>query len=350
MPTVERLPAASLPDLPLRSRLYGSRSRVRRFRWELAAGGRPLVRWFPRSWFTDPLALVDICSPWEAAWCTRHLSEQFRGRGAVVELGPWLGSITAGIARGLRRRAAPYRTTIHTYDLFVFDDIEERIVDLPIAGMLHDGEDFLDLYLDRLGDLAATVEPHRGDVLDARWSSDAPIEFLFDDVAKTWEIWNHVVDTFHRRLLVGGTVVEQDWAHACTPWIHLWHHRWRDHLTPIGQVPNAGSVAFRLDRELPEDAFEPTSMHDYPDDEVEAAFDWAAALVDPERRPNVRAALVQLHTLHGDLDTASRICVRELAESRISSELVDVALPVLADRLAVEAGRPGQLGDPSAAL
>ncbi len=247
-----------------------------------------------------------------------------------------------------RQRAAPQRSNRRD------DDPRPRPVRLRrhrgTDRRSHDGEDFLDLYLDRLGDLAATVEPHPGDVLDARWSSDSPIEFLFDDVAKTWEIWNHVVDTFHRRLLVGGTVVEQDWAHACTPWIHLWHHRWRDHLTPIGQVPNAGSVAFRLDRELPEDAFEPTSMHDSPDDEVEAAFDWAAALVDPERRPNVRAALVQLHTLHGDLDTASRICVRELAESRISSELVDVALPVLADRLAVEAGRPGQLGDPSAAL
>lgn len=327
-------PQATFPVVGLRGRLYGIRSRARRFRWELADGGRPLLRWFPRSWFTDPLALLDICSPWEAAWVERHCARSLLGTGAVVELGPWIGSITGGVLRGVRRNSRAAGVTVDTYDLFVFEDVEERTVGLPIDGQLHDGDGFLDLYLQRLGPDRRRVRAHAGDVTDSTWDPDRPIEFLFDDVAKTWEIWNHVVSTFHRALTPGAVVVEQDWAHACTPWIHLWHHRWRSHFAELEQVPNAGSFAFELTRPLPEAAFEPTSMDDYPDDEIDAAFDWAAALVDPERRPNVRAALVQLHTLHGDLDTASRTCVRELAASRIDSELVDVALPELAARLA----------------
>jgi hypothetical protein len=324
----------AVPGLSARQRLYGIRSRVRRFRWELATGGRPLTRWFPRTWFTDPLALVDICSPWEVAWVTRHAATRLHGTGAVVELGPWLGDITAGILNGTSRNPDAADVVVDSYDLFVFDDIEERTAGLPLEGRFHDGDDFLDLYRTRLGALSARVRPHQGDVLNATWDRDVPIEFLFVDVAKTWEIWNHLAATFLPALAVGSVVVEQDWAHACTPWIHLWHHRWRSHFAELEQVPNAGSFAFELTRPLPEAAFEPTSMDDYPDDEIDAAFDWAAALVDPERRPNVRAALVQLHTLHGDLDTASRTCVRELAASRIDSELVDVALPELAARLA----------------
>lgn len=272
---------------------------------------------------------------------TRHGATRLRGTGAVVELGPWLGDVTIGILRGSDRNPAAADVVVDAYDLFVFDDIEVRTAGLPLEGRFGDGDDFLALYRARLGGRGNRVRTHQGDVLDATWDRAAPIEFLFVDVAKTWEIWNHLVTTFHAALDVGSVVVEQDWAHACTPWIHLWHHRWRSHFRELEQVPNAGSFAFELTRPLPGAALEPTSIDDYPDDEIEAAFDWAASLVDPDRRPNVRAALVQLHTLHGDLDVASRICVRELAASRIDSELVDVALPELADRLAAD-DRPGR--------
>ena len=237
--------------LTLRDRAYGVRHRVRRFRWEMATGGRPLVRWFPRSWFTDPLAMVDICSPWEVAWVTRHMATSHRGVGAIVELGPWLGDITIGMLRGLDRNPAGRGATIDVYDLFVFEDIEQRAAGMPLEGRMRDGESFLELFVERLGSSASRVVPHAGDVLQQSWPADRHIEFLFNDVAKTWQIWNHVKSTFYRSLGPGATVVEQDWAHACTPWLHLWHHRHRDHFDVLGQVPNAGSVAFRLVAPLP---------------------------------------------------------------------------------------------------
>ena len=327
-----------MPGLGIRERAYGIRSRIRRFRWELADGGRPLVRWFPRRWFTDPLALVDICSPWEAAWVERHCATGLEGTGAIVELGPWLGGVTAGILRGTERNPRAMSATVDAYDLFVFDDIEQRTAGLPLAGHLRDQQSFLELYRERLGPGSVRVRTHAGDVTAADWDRHRDIEFVFNDVAKTWEIWNHVVATFYPALRVGSTVVEQDWAHACTPWIHLWHHRWRAALEPVEQIPLSGSYVFRVAERLPSEAFEPTAFADYDQAEIDAAFEWATALVDPERRPNVRGALVQLYALHGDLDVASRICVREVAASRIPSELIDVALPELAARLADQSG------------
>lgn len=314
----------------LRLRTYGVRSRVRRFRWEVGAG-RELVRWFPRDWFADPLAMVDLCSAWEHAWVRRHVEEGFEGRGAIVELGPWMGRITTGILRGLDRNPTARTTTVHSYDLFADDAIEARLDGLPIQARFRDGESFLPTFLDRI-DHDPRVVPHVGDILDQRWDG-APIEFLFNDLSKTWDHWNHVRSTFHRHLMVGGTLVEQDWAHAGTPWIHVWHHRHRAHFEALPQVPNAGSVPFRLLAPLPESALVAEGLDDYGDDEIAEAFDWATSLVDPLRRANVRGAFVHLYTLHGDLQQASRLCVEELAAGPIDGELLDMALPELARRL-----------------
>lgn len=317
----------------LRLRTYGVRSRLRRVRWEVASG-RELLRWFPPDWLVDPMAMVDLCSAWEHAWVRRHLEQRYKGEGAIVELGPWMGRITTAILKGLDRNpdARVRSTPVHVYDVFVADDIEERFAELPQRELFRDGESFLPTYLDRIGHDGRVVT-HVGDVLDARWGPDEPIEFLFNDVAKTWDHWNHVRSTFHRALGVGATVVEQDWGHAGTPWIHVWHHRHRRHFAPSPQVPNSGSLPFTLVSELPPEAFEPESLEDYSDTEVDAAFDWATSLVDRSHRANVRGAHVHLYTLHGDLDRASRVCVAEMARGPIEGELVDLAIPELEARL-----------------
>jgi hypothetical protein len=250
-----------------------------------------------------------------------------------VELGPFLGDITIGILKGLRQNSTVHSATIDSYDLFVFEDIEDRTAELPLSGRFHNGESFLPLYTSRLGRDRGLVTAHQGDVSDESWDASRPIEFLFNDVAKTWDIGNHLKSTFYRSLQVGGTVVEQDWAHACTPWLHLWHHRYRKHFEVLAQVPHSGSVPFRLLSPLPQSAFEADQLSDYSQDEVTEAFAWAAALVDSARERNVRGAYVHLYTLHGDLDRASRLCIEELVGVPYDNELVQVALPELAIRL-----------------
>jgi len=328
----------SKEELSVRERAYGVKHRVRRFRWEYPAA-KTLVRWFPRSWFFDPLALVDICSPWEVAWVTRYMATEFTGSGAVVELGPFLGDITIGILTGLKQNPSVNSATIDSYDIFVFEDIETRTAELPLEGRFHNGESFLPLFKSRLGKNQNLVTTHQGDVSDEAWLPSRQIEFLFNDVAKSWDIWNHLKSTFFRALQVGGTVVEQDWAHACTPWLHLWHYRYREYFEVQAQVPHAGSVPFRLVTSLPESAFEADQLSDYSQQDVSDAFNWAAGLVDSARSGNVRGAYVHLYTLHGDLDRATQLCIQELVGVTTDSELVQVALPELALRLSTRSAQ-----------
>jgi len=326
-------------DLSARNRLYGVPTRLRRFRWEVVED-RSLLRWFPPRWFVDPYALVDLCTPWEQAWVRRHLARAYTGSGAIVELGPWLGDITLSILRGLDGNPSGSESIVDSYDIFTFEDIEARVGGHPLASRFRDGESFLPHYLERLGKDRARVNAHQGDVLESIWPPDRPIEFLFNDVAKTWVIWNHVKGQFYRALQADAVVVEQDWVHACTPWIHLWHHRYRSHFEPLGHVPFSGSMPFRVRATLPDSAFEPDAFSDYTADEIASAFDWATSLVTPKRQADVRGAHVHLYTLHGDLAQASRICVEELARSSERSELTDVALAELARRLREE--RPAE--------
>lgn len=324
-------------------RAYGVRARLRFFRRQ-ARSSRDLLRWVPPSWFVDPLVLADLTSPWERAWITRHLAREFDGNGAVVELGSWLGSATLAMVDGLDRNHLAAGTEVHAYDLFRADDIEARLAQLPVRGRFRDGESFLPQFLERLGSRSDRVAVHEGDVTAQEWPRGTPIRFLFNDLSKTWEIWNHVKATFYRGLERGAVVVEQDWVHSCTPWIHLWHFRQRDVLVPTCHIAHSASVAFRLEGELPASAFEPDAFEDYPEDEVAEAFDWAIGIVPREHQADVRGAFVHLYSLYGDLDQASRLCIDQLAEAPLG-DLLTVTVPELSRRLAERDRQSAPEGD-----
>lgn len=274
-----------------------------------------------------------MTSPWERAWITRHLARDFDGRGAVVELGTWLGASTLAILDGLQKNPDACDTPVHVYDLFREDDIETRLTALPICGRFRNGESFLPQYLARLGPRADRVTVHEGDVMDQTWDPGQPIGFLFNDVSKGWDVWNHVKRTFYGELLPGSVVVEQDWVHSCTPWLHLWHFRNRDLLVPEFHVPHSGSVVFRAVDTLPAACLEPDRFEDYTTDEIDDAFEWAAGIVSTDQRREVRAARVHLHSIFGDLDLASRMCIDQLS-AEPGGDLLMFTVPELSRRLA----------------
>lgn len=314
------------PGGSARARVYGLRTRVRVARRQ-APDDRDLLRWYPRWQLVDPYAFLDLTTPWEQAWVRRWCATEHRS-GAIVELGPWLGAVTRAIVDGLDGRSAPVRV----HDTFRFVDVEDRVAGTPLDGRLRDGEDFRPLHAARVGAAVDGIDVVAGDVRDAVWD-DGPVELLFVDLAKEWEVWRHLRATFLRHLVVGGVVVQQDWAHAHDPWLHLWHHRWRDHFETVGQVSHSSSVVFRLARALPEEAIAPDLVSDYAPAEVRAAFAWAAALVAVDHRPAVAGAEVMLHVFHGDLDDALAVALRVAAEVPVTGELASFVLPELARRI-----------------
>ncbi|MDH3310520.1 MAG: hypothetical protein OEM95_07530 [Gammaproteobacteria bacterium] len=169
-------------------------------------------------------------------WLT---AEKFEGWGAIVDLGPWLGSSSAALAEGLKRRSRPDK--VHSFDLFkwALSYMEESAhVDL------NDGEDFLPLFIREIGDYAERIEPRREDLMRYRWDS-GPIEILFVDAAKTWELTNAILRGFGDNLIPGQSrVVLQDFRFHRTHWLPLIFDSRPDLWQEIESVEDGTTVTF----------------------------------------------------------------------------------------------------------
>lgn len=309
--------------------VYGLRSRLRVLRQE-GRDDPSLLRWYPWPSLLDELAFLDLTTPWEQAWVERRIARA-PGSGAVVELGPWLGAVSQAIARGLER--AGRTDGFDTYDTFTFTDIEQRTAGTPLADRFSDGSSFRPLFDRRMAAHPGVARVHQGDITAARWPG-GPIGLLFVDLAKTWDVWSHVRSEFVRAVPVDGVIVQQDWAHVNTPWLHLWHHRWRSHLVPLPPINHSTAVAFEVTSALPDDAFRADQLASYPPDEVRRAFAWSQGLVHPKWRSNVAGAEVMLHALHGEHADAIEAMMRAAAHLPVDEELASVAIPELARRMA----------------
>lgn len=325
---------------------YGFRSRIAAYARDHRA--HPELRpWYPRERLLDPVASLDMCTPIERAWAARYATTVYAARGEIVELGAWLGGITLSLVRALPDNpawaAAP--RTVHVYDEFLHDRQRERLERSPLEYDYEERGSFVHHFEKRVEDEADRITLHVGDVREARWTG-GDIELLFNDLSKSWPIWNDVRSTFYPSLVPKvSTVVEQDFAHSWTPWLHLWHYRARHHLRFVEHVPGGGSVVFRLERELPPELLAPDTFEDYDEAEITEAYRWAESLVTGYLRGNVAGAQVVLLMLNDRVERATEVLAQALAAASpaaaMHSELLSDVVPALAERLEEESSSRG---------
>jgi len=176
-----------------------------------------------------------------------HLTRTcYLGYGEVVDLGAFLGGSTVRLAKGLRDRGIRDRV-MHSYDRFVTDDF----LVTWIPGLLAQGR-FRHLYDANVAPFADLIEVHDGDILSQPWLG-RPIEILFVDVAKTWQINEHLVRSFFPSLIPGvSLVVQQDYLHEWLPWLHVTMESFADHFDYVTDTRN-NSVVFSYERRIPTD-------------------------------------------------------------------------------------------------
>jgi hypothetical protein len=239
----------------------------------------------------------------ERAYLRGFAERDYDGDGEIVDLGCWLGSSTLPLARGVARnpRVANKRGRVHAFDRFVW---EEWMHDhLPVD--LAEGASFRPEFERLIAEVADQVTVHAADLSRVGWEERRPIALLFHDAAKSWELENHVRGSFFPWLVPGKSLlVDQDFAHWFTPWVHLVRHRMRDALEPILHVPASGSFVFRLVAPIPEAMLAPLTVDDFPGAEIDAAFEWALGLVKAPLGANVWAARVKLEIDRGRFDAA----------------------------------------------
>lgn len=164
--------------------------------------------------------------------CYYRLTSEAAGDGAVIEFGAWLGASTAYMAAAIRDSGAVQK--VHTFDKFlsklghiykVQEHYEKRGIDISTAPV----GDAFEAFKAYLGPLFAYVEPHKGEIEDARWG-DEPIALIVNDAPKRVPAISSMLTNFRGGIREGTVMAWQDFCHFPSYEIPASLYRLRDHF------------------------------------------------------------------------------------------------------------------------
>src|SRR6266568_5073263 len=172
------------------------------------------------------------------------------GEGAIVDAGCFLGGSTAALLAGVRDRSEPWTgPPVESYDLFRVEafTLPKFFADEPSISVGQSFRPRFDTHVARF-DVPHVV--HEGDITEIGWSG-GPIDVLFLDILKSWQINDAVLRDFFPSLVPGRSViVHQDYGWGDTPWIAITVELMRDSLVLVDWM-EWGSHVFFVERELP---------------------------------------------------------------------------------------------------
>jgi len=170
-------------------------------------------------------------------WSTAYAYE---AEGLILDQGAFLGGSAICFAAALRNRGFGSQL-IHSYDRFRLGPFERETW---FAEGAPPGDITRPLYDANLRGFHDLICVHEGDILLQQWRGGA-IELLFVDIAKTAQIWDHVVKTFFPSLIANRSLlVLQDYLYEqCGPWHHVVMEKLSDHFSIVGDT-GVNSVLF----------------------------------------------------------------------------------------------------------
>jgi hypothetical protein len=247
------------------------------------------------------MSILGMLSIQERQYLYEYTKTEYSGRGAIVDLGCWLGSSTIPMAMGLVENTNPQieNKQIHAYDLFIWEDwMDDCVSHTNLQGKFKPGDSFLNAYQQQTLPWEKQICSHPGDLTQLGWQG-GEIEFLFVDAMKSWELANSIIHDFFPSLVPGqSTIVHQDFSHYYTYWIHLIMYRFREYFEVDYDVSYSASLAFKYKKQIPDEDIKKTySIECFEADEINAAFNYSASLVAPEK-----SSIILLAKLRATID------------------------------------------------
>jgi hypothetical protein len=208
---------------------------------------------------------------------------------AIVDAGCFLGGSTAALLAGVRDRdetwAGPpvasydlFRVEAYTMRKFFRDDSEAAV-----------GASFRKRFDANVARFGVPHVVHEGDITRIGWAG-GPIDVLFLDVLKSWEINDAVLRDFFPALVPGRSViVHQDYAGGYMPWIAITVELMRDSLLLLDWM-EWGSHVFFVEREIPPDvirrgasALDVATRFELIDRAISRADGWVRGMLEIDR-------------------------------------------------------------------
>lgn len=124
--------------------------------------------------------------------------------GAIVELGPWLGSVTGFLCLAVKHSGAD--VPIHVFDKWhVNDHYKTRA--MQYHGIEIEGpDDLVDIYKENIAPFGVDVHMHRGSIYKAEWDG-SPISLYINDAGSMKRPTDHTFQLFSPSFIPGVTIV-----------------------------------------------------------------------------------------------------------------------------------------------
>ena len=247
----------------------------------------------------------------EQRYCQLFASKFFTGQGRIVEFGPWLGSLTKALGRGLavNPRIKKDLSYVDAFDRFQWDSFMEMWVEgSHLADKYRDAEIFVDEYKNQIRDFLEYVNVYVADLEQQDWSGQ-PIELLVNDAWKTVPIVRNTVSKFFPYLIPGSShVIHQDYLWITESFIQIAMYRLREYFEFRSWIPEATMVVFRCVKKLPElGSFFPEEYWELSQDEIEEAHQWNLSILPVVTHPCLKASKAWMLAQVGEEETARLI-------------------------------------------
>lgn len=183
---------------------------------------------------------------------------KYQFKGSIVDAGCFVGGTTMSLVQGLLRNPlleehpGEIEKLIRVYDLFKIDDdyiLEHLERNYPKHDFSKD-KSFLKVFEDNMREFAHMLDVRPGDVIEAGYQDDTPIEILGVDLCKALPVTDFVVREFFPRLILGARVIQQDFIHQYHPHIHLSMMILEDYFDLDYEIQWGGSVSYVLKKTI----------------------------------------------------------------------------------------------------
>lgn len=265
----------------------------------------------------------------EQDWCRAYAQHVHTGKGALVELGCFFGSLTLSLAEGLQASRLPREAAVvQAYDLFYWHrSMVGCIWRTPLEGRIKEGDWFIDVFKANTAHLLPWINVHWADLGKEGWE-DGPIELLLLDCLKYDAITNNVIRNFFPSLRPGlSRMVHQDYFHFYEWWTHLLTWEQRDLLEIEEEVPHSGMLVLKVCKDFSDYCARYPVDRDFsktPVELLEAAYEWNYSVISPANHDALTAARIWAHVGIGRKDLARRILDENRERYASSSHFSDL--------------------------
>lgn len=274
----------------------------------------------------EPMPAIPAMLSEDEKYLYHKTAGSYRGKGAVIEIGPWLGASTYQICSGLA-------TSGHDWSLTVLDRFKWS--PLYANGFpkvdLKRGDSFLPLFREHLSPYSSKINVLTGEVLEIEelLQLSESVELLFIDAPKSWRMLWTVFNHLGPRLQRGSRVLMQDFLHITSRQI-AWLAASIPELEAMETVGDGTSVVFTVSKRLTSFGQDlPSDMREVPSTRLIELWERMASMLPEARASDLGAGLALDLLERGETKLACAVLDRAVRGTTREAALTEELLRLL---------------------